>query len=222
MDSYKQGIGMTSLRTRERMVARLSDQGITDIRVLEGFRLIPRHIFIDEALSSRAYEDTALPIGSGQTISQPYIVAKKIQNLISSLPQGNNFKNILEIGSGCGYQSSLLSMFAERVYGLERIYTLVKKSSATLRKLKISNVSIIHADGSSGYSKGAPYDAIIISAALAEVPDVIFEQLKKGGQLIAPVGENEQRLIRFTKKIKTIEKEDIGSVHFVPFLKGVV
>ena len=212
---------MTSQRTRERLVSRLADQGIYDLRVLDGFKNIPRHIFIDEALASRAYEDNALPIGSGQTISQPFTVANKIQSLISALPQGKVFKNILEIGSGCGYQSSLLSSFAERVYAIERIYDLVKKSSANMRTLRITNVSIIHADGSDGYGKGSPYDAIIISAALKEVPLLVFDQLNTGGVLIAPIGDVNQRLIKFKKNIKTIEKEDLGPANFVSFLKGI-
>jgi protein-L-isoaspartate(D-aspartate) O-methyltransferase len=212
---------MTSLRTRERLVNRLADQGITDLRVLDRFRAIPRHIFIDEALASRAYEDDALPIGSGQTISQPFTIAKKIQELILELPLEKRFTSILEIGSGCGYQLSLLSIFAEKVYGIERIYNLVKKSSTNMRKLKITNVSIIHADGSDGHSNGSPYDAIIISAALKEVPLLIFEQLKKGGVLIAPIGDANQRLIKFKNNIDDVEKEDLGPANFVPFLKGI-
>lgn len=217
------GVGMTSARTRERLVLRLAEKGISNVRVLDRFRAIPRHIFIEEALNSRAYEDTALPIGAGQTISQPLIVASKVQELLKGKTLDFKYKKILEIGSGCGFQSAILSGIAEHVYGVERIYSLVKKSSNLIRKLGIRNVSIIHADGNNGYLNSAPFDAIILSAAIEEAPIKLLEtQLASNGVFIGPIGKTTQILTKIIKKRSKMYQEELEAVNFVPFLPGVI
>jgi protein-L-isoaspartate(D-aspartate) O-methyltransferase len=212
------GIGMTSARTRERLVQRLQEQGITDRRVLEQIQNVPRHLFMDEALASRAYEDTALPIGFGQTISQPYMVARMTEALLAAGP----VLKVLEIGTGCGYQSAVLSPLVEKVYTIERISSLLGRARRTLRELRIRNVNFRHDDGSVGWATRAPFDGILLTAAPHAVPPALFEQLSVGGRLIAPVGaEGRQELFRYTKGETRMERESLGAVSFVPLLSGL-
>ncbi|MDP9083375.1 MAG: protein-L-isoaspartate(D-aspartate) O-methyltransferase [Pseudomonadota bacterium] len=212
------GIGMTSARTRERLVQRLEEQGITDRRVLDRIRNVPRHLFMDEALASRAYEDNALPIGFGQTISQPFVVARMTEALLAA---GETSK-VLEIGTGCGYQSAVLSPLVEKIYTIERIESLSGRARRTLRELKIRNVNFRHDDGNVGWAARAPFDGILLTAAPHAVPPVLFEQLRVGGRLIAPVGpEGRQELFRYTKHETRIERESLGAVSFVPLLSGL-
>jgi protein-L-isoaspartate(D-aspartate) O-methyltransferase len=212
------GIGMTSARTRERLVQRLRDQGIHDLRVLERIRSLPRHIFVDEALASRAYEDTALPIGWGQTISQPYIVARMTQALLS----GGLPSKVLEVGFGCGYQTAVLAPFAEKIFSIERVEPLVAPTRERLKELQIRNVKLKHGDGMKGWPTQAPFDGIIVAAAPLAVPDALLNQLAVGGRLVVPVGpDGQQQLLRLTRRENGIHKEMLGAVAFVPMLAGV-
>jgi protein-L-isoaspartate(D-aspartate) O-methyltransferase len=212
------GIGMTSARTRDRLVQRLRDQGIHDLRVLERIRNVPRHIFVDEALASRAYEDTALPIGWGQTISQPYIVARMTQALISGgLPE-----KVLEIGSGCGYQTAVLAPFAQKVFSIERVAALVAPAKQRLKELGVRNVKLKHGDGMKGWPTQAPFDGIIVAAAPLTLPEALLNQLAPGGRLIVPVGpDGQQQLMRITRRDNGVQKEMLGPVAFVPLLGGL-
>ncbi|HEX3913784.1 MAG TPA: protein-L-isoaspartate(D-aspartate) O-methyltransferase [Steroidobacteraceae bacterium] len=212
------GIGMTSARTRERLVQRLSEQGITDQRILDRVRSVPRHLFMDEALASRAYEDTALPIGFGQTISQPFVVAKMTEALLA----GGEVSRVLEIGTGCGYQTAVLSPLVKEIYTIERIAPLLTRARRTLRELRIRNVNFRHDDGNIGWPARAPFDGILLTAAPHTVPQALFEQLKVGGRLIAPVGaEGKQELFRYTKGETRIERHSLGAVSFVPLVSGL-
>jgi protein-L-isoaspartate(D-aspartate) O-methyltransferase len=212
------GIGMTSARTRERLVQRLADQGIADERVLERIRSVPRHLFMDEAIASRAYEDTALPIGFGQTISQPYVVARMTEALLA----GGPLAKVLEIGTGCGYQTAVLAPLVGELYSIERIASLLVRARRTLRELKIKSANFRHADGHIGWPARAPFDGILLTAAPHAVPEALFDQLGLGGRLIAPVGpEARQELMRYTKREKRIEREALGPVSFVPLLSGL-
>ena len=218
------GLGMTSMRTRERLLERLSEKGIDDVRVLEALRDIPRHLFLDEALASRAYEDLSLPIGNQQTISQPYIVARMTEILV----QDERFtqkplKNTLEIGTGCGYQAAILSLFSNRVTSIERIKALYEKAKRNLDKLKIRNVRLIHGDAYD-FLEEENFDSILLAAAPKEVPEKILSSLIKGGKLIAPVGNKErQDLVLVTRMDKDYYKyEKIEEVLFVPMLDGVI
>jgi protein-L-isoaspartate(D-aspartate) O-methyltransferase len=212
------GIGMTSARTRERLVQRLRDQGIHDLRVLERIRSLPRHIFVDEALASRAYEDTALPIGWGQTISQPYIVARMTQALLS----GGMPSKVLEVGSGCGYQTAVLAPFAEKIFSIERVEPLVAPARERLKELQIRNVKLKHGDGMKGWPTQAPFDGIIVAAAPLAVPEALLGQLAIGGRLVVPVGpDGQQQLLRLTRRENGVHKEMLGAVSFVPMLAGV-
>ncbi len=213
-----QGIGMTSLRTRERMISRLMEQGIRNHKVLDAMRNTPRHIFMDEALSSRAYEDTALPIGYGQTISQPYIVAKMTELLLAS---ANPLTKVLEIGTGCGYQTAILAQLVGHVYSVERIAPLQKKAKDRLWDLKLKNVNFLHSDGGWGWPDHAPYDGILVAAAPPEIPEMLLQQMAVGGVMIIPVGTGEnQQLQRVTRKDNGYELERLEPVVFVPFLSG--
>lgn len=213
-----QGIGMTSRRTRERMISRLIEQGIRNSRVLAIMTDLPRHIFVDEALESRAYEDTALPIGHNQTISQPYIVAKMTELLLEKGP----LQNVLEIGTGCGYQTAILAKLAKQVYSVERIAPLMKKARDLLWELDIKTVGFKHSDGSWGWPEHAPYDGILAAAAPAEIPQALLEQMAVGGVMVIPVGrEGIQILHRITRTEDGFEDEAIEAVTFVPFLPGV-
>ena len=213
-----QGVGMTSRRTRDRMIARLRDQGIRNSEVLAVMAEIPRHIFVDEALESRAYEDTALPIGHNQTISQPYIVAKMTELLLEhGTPQ-----KVLEIGTGCGYQTAVLANLVKQVYSVERIEPLVKKARDLLWRLNLKTIGFKHSDGSWGWPEQAPFDAIIAAAAPKEIPPALLDQLAMGGVMVIPVGgENGQQLHRITRTEQGFEDEVIERVMFVPFLSGV-
>ena len=218
-----QGQGMTSLRTRQRLIERLTEKGISDIRILEAMRDTPRHLFLDEALSTRAYEDLALPIGYQQTISQPYIVAKMTEALIQHDKMSQKpLKNVLEIGSGCGYQSYILSLFSKKVVSLERIKPLQEKAKKLLKGLKVTNVIFNVDDGSA--IKDSKFDAILSAAAPLEVPIDLKEKLSVGGRMIIPVGDkNNQILTLVTRTSKKEFVEDkLEDVLFVPLLKGVV
>jgi protein-L-isoaspartate(D-aspartate) O-methyltransferase len=212
------GIGMTSARTRDRLVQRLREQGIANLAVLERIRNVPRHIFVDEALGSRAYEDTALPIGYGQTISQPYIVARMTEALL----EGSTAENVLEVGTGCGYQTAVLAPLVGRLYTIERIEPLLTRARERLKELGIRNVRFRHGDGTLGWSAHAPYDGILVAAAPLTVPEALIRQLKIGGRLIVPIGpEGEQELVRFTRGEPRVERESLGPVAFVPLLGGM-
>jgi protein-L-isoaspartate(D-aspartate) O-methyltransferase len=209
---------MTSARTRERLVQRLKEQGISDERVLDRIRNVPRHLFVDEALASRAYEDTALPIGFGQTISQPYIVARMTEALLAAGPVGK----VLEIGTGCGYQSAVLASLVKEIYSIERIAPLLARARQTLRELKLRNVHLRLDDGNVGWAARSPFDGILVTAAAPIVPATLFEQLRVGGRLIAPVGaEGRQELMRYTKGEQGMDSESLGAVSFVPLLSGL-
>ena len=211
------GIGMTSARTRDRLVQRLRDQGITNLAVLDRVRNVPRHIFVDEALGSRAYEDTALPIGFGQTISQPYIVARMTEALL----EGGPLTNVLEVGTGCGYQTAVLAPLVDRIYTIERIEPLITRAKERIKELGIRNVRFRHGDGSQGWKAHAPFDGILVAAAPLVVPEELIKQLKVGGRLLVPVGgEGEQELIRITRKEQRVERQSLGAVAFVPLLGG--
>jgi protein-L-isoaspartate(D-aspartate) O-methyltransferase len=215
-----QGIGMTSLRTRERMIKRLADQGITNNKVLEVMRDTPRHIFVDEALASRAYEDVALPIGYNQTISQPYIVARMTELLLKSTH--HHLKKVLEIGTGCGYQTAVLAQLVDHVYSMERILPLQRKAKSYLWDLRLKNISFMYADGGAGWADYAPFDGILVSAAPADIPPAFLQQLAIGGVLVLPVGmagrQSLQRITRISEDNYDIEQFD--AVTFVPFLSG--
>lgn len=212
----KAGIGMTSNRTRDRMLSRLREQGIDDEVVIAAMADIPRHIFVDEALSIRAYEDVSLPIGYGQTISQPYIVAKMTQ----ILRNGNTPTKVLEIGTGCGYQTAVLSRVCDEVYSLERIRPLVMKARNHLRTLKCKNVKLDHADGSLGLKAYGPFDAILVTAAASHVPPELVEQLAVGGRMVIPVGTSEQVLHLIERTSQGVSQTALEPVKFVPLLGG--
>jgi len=216
--SNRAGIGMTSARTRERLIQRLREQGIANPRVLDQIRNVPRHLFVDEALATRAYEDTALPIGHGQTISQPYIVARMTEALLEALPSPGK---VLEIGTGCGYQTAVLSPLVRFIYSVERIGALLERARARFKDLSVRNVHLRHGDGFLGWPAHAPYDAILMAAAPLAIPEMLFTQLAPGGRLIAPVGgEGKQELVRITRRGDDLHTEKLGSVSFVPLLKG--
>jgi protein-L-isoaspartate(D-aspartate) O-methyltransferase len=213
-----QGIGMTSSRTRERMINRLMEQGIRNNKVLDVMRNTPRHIFMDEALASRAYEDTALPIGYNQTISQPYIVAKMTELLLAT---SGRLAKVLEIGTGCGYQAAILAQLVDHVYSVERIAPLQKKAKDRLWDLKLKNVSYLHSDGGWGWLDHAPYDGILVAAAPPEIPEMLLQQMAVGGVMIIPIGQgSSQRLQRVTRTENSYEVEKLEPVVFVPFLSG--
>ena len=213
----KAGIGMTSLRTRERMLVRLREQGIKDEVVLHAMGEIPRHIFVDDALSIRAYEDVALPIGYSQTISQPYIVAR----MTEILRNGKQLNKVLEIGTGCGYQTAVLSRVAKEVLSVERIRPLVMKARGHLRTLKCNNVKLDHADGSQGLNEYAPFDGIIVTAAASHVPQELLEQLAVGGRMVIPVGTSAQVLHLIEKTATDYKQTKLEAVKFVPLLGGI-
>jgi protein-L-isoaspartate(D-aspartate) O-methyltransferase len=220
-----QGLGMTSLRTRQRLVERLTEKGIKDVRVLEAMRDTPRHLFLDEALASRAYEDLALPIGYQQTISQPYIVARMTEILIEDKKlEAQPIEKALEVGTGCGYQAAILSRFSKSVHSLERIKALHDKAVMNLKNLKIRNVRLLFDDGSNFRDSSENYDAILFAAAPLEVPSYFLDKLNVGGRLVAPIGDREVQDLSLIKKIgkDKYETEVVEKVLFVPFLGGRV
>lgn len=219
-EATTRGIGMTSARTRERLVARLREQGIRNAAVLNLIRSTPRHLFVDEALASRAYEDTALPIGHGQTISQPYIVARMTEALLA----GGVPDVVLEVGTGCGYQTAILAALVKQVYTVERIMPLQQRARQTLNGLGLRNARFRHADGGWGWPNHAPYDGIIVTAAPDEVPATLLEQLAPGGRLVIPVGAQggAQELLLITRRDETrYERQTLEHVSFVPLLGGL-
>jgi len=214
------GIGMTSARTRDRLINRLREQGISNESVLDRIASVPRHIFVDEALASRAYEDTALPLGFGQTISQPFIVALMTQALVDEA--GGSLGKVLEIGSGCGYQTAVLAPFVQHIFAVERIGALTQRARENLRALKISNVSIRHGDGFKGWSNQGPFDGIIVAAAPKEVPETLLAQLADGACLVIPVGgSGTQELVLLKRKGDSFERRHLSAVSFVPMITGI-
>lgn len=217
------GIGMTSQRTRERLIGRLIEQGISDWTVLDVIRSTPRHIFLEEALAHRAYEDVALPIGYNQTISQPYIVAKMTEAVLRNHPalvQGK-LGTVLEVGTGCGYQTSIIAPLAQKVYSVERIKPLMEKARKNIKLLGLHNVQFKHDDGSLGWKEKGPFDAIIAAAAPQQVPQELLAQLAEGGRLIIPVGgEDVQELRLITRTGNDYRTEVVAAVRFVPLYIG--
>ena len=213
------GIGMTSRRTRERLVARLAEHGIRDPRVLEAIRNTPRHIFVDEALQSRAYEDCALPIGHGQTISQPYIVARMTEALLAAGP----LVKVLEVGTGCGYQAAVLAQLVGRVYSVERIQPLLNAARERFYQLGLNNIKLHHGDGSWGWPEYGPYDGILVTAAPTSVPEALWDQLAPGGRLVIPVGEQDrgQRLLLVVRDGEELHESVLDLVSFVPLRGGL-
>ena len=223
--SKVQGLGMTSLRTRQRLLERLTEKGIKDIRVLEAMRDTPRHLFLDEALASRAYEDLALPIGYQQTISQPYIVARMTEILIEDKKlESQPINKALEIGTGCGYQAAILSRFSKSVLTIERIKALHDKAAKNLKKLKVRNVKLLFDDGSDLVEAKENYDAILFAAAPLEVPTYFLDKLSIGGRLVAPIGGGEVQNLSLIKRLSKnkYKTEVVEQVLFVPFLGGKV
>ena len=212
------GHGLTSQRARDRLVATLRAEGIKDARVLDVIRTMPRHLFIDEALAARAYENTALPIGLDQTISQPWVVARMTELLIEhGVPQ-----RVLEIGTGSGYQAAVLSELVGTVYTVERIEELLRKARRLFRNMKIGNIRSRHDDGNIGWREEAPFDALVLTAAGESVPRALFDQLVDGGVLVAPLGPSgAQRLTRFRREGDAWHREELEAVSFVPLLGGL-
>jgi protein-L-isoaspartate(D-aspartate) O-methyltransferase len=214
------GIGMTSQRTRERLISRLTEQGITNQQVLDVIRNTPRHIFLDEALSHKAYEDTALPIGFAQTLSQPYIVARMTEILLSEGP----LEKVLEIGTGSGYQATILAQLVSHLYTVERIEPLLNKAKQRFRKLGLSNISANLADGSFGWEKNGLYNGIITTAAPQSIPDSLLQQLAPDGILIIPVGRSDSQELSFIQRVGDsyqFDQKIIEKVKFVPLLSGL-
>jgi protein-L-isoaspartate(D-aspartate) O-methyltransferase len=212
------GIGMTSQRTRARMIDRLREQGIKNEAVLRAMAAVPRHVFIEEALASRAYEDTALPLGLGQTISQPYVVARMIELLLNGRP---GLGKTLEIGAGCGYQAAVLAQLTNEVYAVERLAPLLDKAKANMRTLQQFNVRLKHADGLLGLPEAAPFDSIIVAAAGSQIPPALLAQLREGGRLVLPVGAAEQYLRLIERTPQGFVETRLDAVRFVPLLPGV-
>jgi len=218
MKQIFRGIGMTSQRTRDRLVKRLEDEGISNRDVLDIIRNTPRHIFVDEALASRSYEDTALPIGYGQTISQPYIVARMTEAVIEL----GTPKNVLEVGTGSGYQTAVIAQLAENVFSVERIKPLLFTAQKRFQELHLRNIRTKHSDGSWGWPDFAPYDAIIVTAAPVEIPQSLLDQLGIEGRLVAPIGpKGNQKLVLITRTETEFQREILNQVSFVPLLGGV-
>ena len=212
------GIGMTSQRTRDRMVHRLRERGIADERVLAAMAAVPRHVFVEEALASRAYEDSALPIGFGQTISQPYVVARMIELLVADREPGK----VLEIGTGCGYQAAVLAQVFAEVYSVERIKALLERARANLISLRLANLRLAYADGGDGLPAAAPFDAIVAAAAARQIPDALRGQLAPGGRMILPLhaGDGSQRLVLVERSRRGFRESELDAVKFVPFEAG--
>ena len=217
MSGAVSGFGMTSQRTRTRMIERLREQGIVDEEVLAAIAAVPRHVFVEEALASRAYEDTALPLGFSQTISQPYVVAR----MIEALRAGRQLGRTLEIGAGCGYQAAVLAQLTDEVYAVERIEPLLAKARINLRAIKQLKVRLKHADGQLGLPEAAPFDTIIVAAAASRVPPALLHQLAPGGRMILPVGGATQFLALIEHRTEGYVETRLDAVRFVPLLSGV-
>lgn len=210
------GIGMTSQRTRDRLVQRLREANIQDERVLEAIRMTPRHLFMDEAMATRAYEDTALPIGYGQTISQPFIVARMTEVLMANAP-----RKVLEVGTGSGYQCAVLAQLVAEVYSIERLQGLYIQAKQRLHRLQLHNIRLKLCDGFEGWKVHAPYDAIMVTAAPERVPEGLLAQLAEGGQMVIPIGHSQQqRLFSITRRGDEYEQQPLEWVSFVPLLQG--
>jgi len=215
--SNHRGIGMTSQRTRDRLITRLKEQGIQHPGVLAVMKALPRHLFVDEALASRAYEDTALPIGHGQTISQPFIVARMTEILLEGLPKNK----VLEVGTGSGYQTAVLSRLVERVFSVERISPLQNQARERFYQLKFNNIRLKHSDGSWGWEENAPYDGIIVTCAPEQIPTELLKQLAPGGRLVIPVGGSAEQSLRvIDRNGNSFEETELDAVSFVPLLSG--
>jgi protein-L-isoaspartate(D-aspartate) O-methyltransferase len=212
------GIGMTSQRTRERMISRLREQHISDQKVLDVMRATPRHMFVDEALAQRAYEDSSLPIGYSQTLSQPYIVARMTELLLA----GGPLRSVLEIGTGSGYQTAVLAQLVDRVYSVERIKPLQLRARQLLRSLRLRNIQFCHSDGGMGWATHGPYDGIISTAAPETIPEELLVQLAPGGRLVIPVGGDIQHLQVVVRTDSGFETETVDQVRFVPLVGGVI
>ena len=212
------GIGMTSQRTRERLIQRLVEQGVSDRKVLDVVRSTPRHLFLDEAMAHRAYEDVALPIGFQQTLSQPYIVARMTELLLAAGPR----RRVLEIGTGSGYQTAILAQLVDEVYSVERIRPLQQKARQRLRQLKLRNVHMSHADGGMGWAERGPFDGILATAAPDRIPEELLQQLAVGGRLVIPVGGETQQLEVVSRTNEGFETQIVEAVRFVPLLPGTV
>jgi protein-L-isoaspartate(D-aspartate) O-methyltransferase len=212
------GIGMTSQRTRARMVERLREQGIRDERVLQAMSAVPRHLFVEEALASRAYEDTALPIGFGQTISQPYVVARMTEALLD----GDRPQKILEVGTGCGYQAAVLASIFPEVYSVERIKGLLERARSNLLGLGLKNLRLAHGDGHAGLQQAAPFRSIIVAAAARAVPEPLLRQLAPGGRMILPLRSpaGGQRLVLIERNGRGYMESELDPVRFVPLEAG--
>ncbi len=207
---------MTSQRTRERLVQRLVEQGISDGAVLDVMRMTPRHLFLDEAMAHRAYEDVALPIGYQQTLSQPYVVARMTELLLAAGP----LQKVLEIGTGSGYQTAVLAQLVEQVYSVERIKPLLQKARSRLRQLKLRNVQLDHADGGMGWPECGPFDGIAVTAAAERIPEELLAQLAVGGRMVVPVGGDIQHLQIVTRAVGGYETDIVEAVYFVPLRPG--
>ncbi|MDD5180093.1 MAG: protein-L-isoaspartate(D-aspartate) O-methyltransferase [Gallionellaceae bacterium] len=216
MNVRHSGIGMTSQRTRNRLIERLRVQGIQDEMVLAAMNAVPRHIFIDEALSSRAYDDVSLPLGFGQTISQPYIVAR----MIEIMRDGSPLNRVLEIGTGCGYQAAVLAQLAREVYSVERVKPLYERAASYLKELQVANATLRYADGNTGLPEIAPFDGIIMAAAATHVPQALLEQLAVGGRMVLPLGAQEQYLCLIERHAQGYRETRLEAVRFVPLLMG--
>jgi len=213
------GIGMTSQRTRVRMVERLRGKGIRDERVLRAMASVPRHLFVEEALASRAYEDTALPIGFGQTISQPYVVARMIEALVN----GKAPANVLEVGTGCGYQAAVLAQVFGEVFSIERIKGLLERARRNLLGLRLTNLRLAHGDGYAGLEKAAPFQAIVVAAAARDVPEALLRQLAPGGRMVLPLHSGNgtaQRLVLIERSGRGFVEAELDAVRFVPMEAG--
>jgi protein-L-isoaspartate(D-aspartate) O-methyltransferase len=214
--SNLQGIGMTSQRTRARMVDRLREKGIRDERVLGAMAGVPRHLFVEEALASRAYEDTALPIGFSQTISQPFVVARMIESVLTEKP-----RNVLEVGTGCGYQAAVLAQIFPEAYSVERIKALHERARANLLPLRLRNLRLAHGDGHAGLEKAAPFQAIVVAAASRQVPQALLRQLAPGGRMVLPLQEGTaQKLVLYERNGRGFVESELERVRFVPMETG--
>ncbi len=217
MNHHHAGIGMTSQRTRARMVERLREKGIRDEGVLAAMATVPRHLFVEEALSHRAYEDTALPLGLGQTISQPYIVARMIEVLRTGR---TGLGKTLEVGAGCGYQAAVLAQLTSEVYAIERLEPLMAKAKLNMRQIQEFKVRLVHGDGNLGLPEAAPFDTIILAAAAMRVPPALLQQLALGGRMILPLGTGEQVLCLIEHRAEGFVETRLDGVRFVPLLSG--